>query len=308
MDIRQLRYFLAVAEERSFSRAAKRLHVAQPALSLHVRKMEEVFGTPLLIRGASGATPTEAGVILMRRARSVISDFDHMTEDMCQLGREPSGIVRIGLPGTISGILSVPLIAAIHEQYPQIKLIIAEAMSGFVGEWLDDGRADLGVLYGDTGSKQIALQPLIEEELVLLQPPGSTPNAKVDAELLTSLSLILPSGTHGLRRTISDLLLAAGTIIEPTIEIDSYTSIKRLVSDGYGCSVLPSHTVGDEAANGALVVTPFSGRRLWRQVYLATPTNRTASRATTVVTELLSDTVRNLLASQTWHGTRKFKL
>lgn len=270
--------------------------------------MEEAFGAPLLVRGASGVTPTEAGELLMRRARSIISDFDQMTEDMCQLGREPSGIVRIGLPGTISGILSVPLVAAMYERHPQIKLVIAEAMSGFVGEWLDDGRADLGVLYGATRSKQIALQPLVEEELVLLRPPGSTADAKIDAEMLTSLSLILPSGAHGLRRTVDDFLRTAGVAAEPTIEIDSYTSIKRLVSHGYGCSVLPSHAVRDEAASGALVVTPFSGRRLWRQVFLATPTNRIASRATTVVAELLNDTVRNLLASQTWHGTRKFTL
>lgn len=134
MDIRQLRYFLTIADEGSFSRAAQRLNIAQPALSLHVRKMEEALGSKLLTRHSGGVTPTETGLHLAERARRLLSEFDQMREEIHQIGKEPGGTVRIGLPGTISSILSVPLIAHLHRHHPGIKLIIAEAMSGFVSE------------------------------------------------------------------------------------------------------------------------------------------------------------------------------
>ncbi|MFT7391214.1 MAG: LysR family nitrogen assimilation transcriptional regulator, partial [Paracoccaceae bacterium] len=143
MDIKQLRHFLAIVEEGSFSRAALRIGVAQPALSLRVRKMEEALGTPLLLRSAGGVTPTEAGELLARRARTLLADLDRTEEEIRSLGAEPSGKVRIGLPGTISGIVSVPLIALMRARHPRIRLNIAEAMSGFVAEWLRDGRIDL---------------------------------------------------------------------------------------------------------------------------------------------------------------------
>src|SRR5690606_260802 len=149
MDIRQLRYFVAIAEQGSFSRAAALLHIAQPALSLHVRNMEFDLGTPLLFRSPKGVVPTEAGEILLRNARIIIDQLAIAEEEIRGHDNDPSGEVRLGLPGTISQILAVPLITAARTRYPKIKLRIAEAMSGFVLEWMRDARIDLAILYRD---------------------------------------------------------------------------------------------------------------------------------------------------------------
>ena len=111
MDIRDLRYFVTIVEEGSFSRAALRLRIAQPALSVKVRKLEAYLKTQLLLRGPHGVKPTEAGKLLLLRARAIVADLSRAEAEIRSLGHQPSGTVRIGLPGTISGILSVPLIA-----------------------------------------------------------------------------------------------------------------------------------------------------------------------------------------------------
>lgn len=302
MDIRQLRYFVAISDEGSFSRAAERLNIAQPALSLHVRKMEDALGTRLLLRHSNGVTPTEAGLHLIERARRLLSEFDQMRDEMHQIGKEPGGTVRIGLPGTISDILSVPLIAHLHERHPGIKLIVAEAMSGFVGEWLEEGRIDLGVLYGATNRKHIRLTPLLREELVILLPPHATPPTPVTLTALADMPVILPSASHGLRRMVERHLLDSGLSASPAIEVDSYNCIKRLVQDGFGCSILPVHAVAEESKRGLLQAFPFADQPIWRDVYLARHQTRNLSRAANIVNQSLQDVTAGLIAAGKWQG------
>jgi LysR family nitrogen assimilation transcriptional regulator len=200
MDLRQLRYFIAIAEQGSFSRAANLLHIAQPALSLHVRNMEFDLGTPLLSRSPKGVVPTEAGEILLRNARIILDQFTIAEEEIRGHDNDPSGEVRLGLPGTISQILAVPLITAARTRYPKIKLRIAEAMSGFVLEWMRDSRIDLAVLYGNVSDKGISMVRILQEELVFFGPPEPITDVslpengeELSYNTIAQLPLILPS-------------------------------------------------------------------------------------------------------------------
>ena len=131
MDLRQLRYFTAIVEQGSFSKAATKLRVAQPALSQHLRHMEDELGVALLHRGTRGVLPTEAGERLLERARAILADFAELRDSVRGESAAPGGEVRIGLPGTVSEQFSVPLIEAARERYPAVRIRIAEAMSGF---------------------------------------------------------------------------------------------------------------------------------------------------------------------------------
>lgn len=304
MDLRQLRYFLAIVEEGSFTRAAQRVNVAQPALSLHVRNMEEALGTPLLLRAPQGVSATEAGELLARRARSLLMDLERTEEEVRSLGREPMGTVRLGLPGTISGILSVPLIARCRDRYPKIKIVIAEAMSGFVREWLLDGGVDLAVLYAELRETGVRSEPLLDEELVMLAPPGKAGAQLTPLGKLADIPLILPSGAHGLRAMIEDKLRSEDISVAPEIEVDSYGNIKRLVEQGYGCSVLPFHAVAREAAESRLSVSRFSAPGLWRRTYLAHATARPMTRAASAVSDILTTVAGELISEGTWAGAR----
>jgi LysR family nitrogen assimilation transcriptional regulator len=304
LDLRQLRYFLAIVEEGSFSRAAGRLRVAQPALSLHVRRMEELLGTQLLLRGPQGVAATEPGQVLARRAMAMLADLGQTEEEIRSLGREPTGVVRLGLPGTIGAIVTVPLIKLCKDRCPGVKIIVAEAMSGFVRQWLVEGTVDLGILYNDPQGQGLAHRPLLEEELVLICPPGTGGADRPALDLLGSLPLILPSGAHGLRRMLDRVFRDRGMTVDPAFEVDSYASIKQLVEDGFGCSVLPQHAVTAEAGAGRLVLRRFEDAALWRSAHLVHATRLPMTRACGAVHDMLGELVAGLIDGGCWAGAR----
>lgn len=147
MDLRQLRYFVAIVRCGSISQASLRLNIAQPALSLHIRNMEVDLGTPLLFRNPHGVQPTEAGTILFRNALVILDQLELARQEIEGSAAEPSGEVRVGLPSSISQVLGVPLILAARRQAPKVALRVAEAMSGYVLDWLRQGHVDFGLLY-----------------------------------------------------------------------------------------------------------------------------------------------------------------
>lgn len=309
MDIRQLRYFAAIAEQGSFSRAAQVLHVAQPALSLHVRNMEMRLGTALLTRNSRGVEPTEAGTILLRHARVILGQIAVAEEEIRGPEQDPAGEVRLGLPGTIGEILGVPLITAVHARYPRIKLRIAEAMSGFVLDWMRDGQIDLAVLYGQPAGTGILAEALLRENLCFFgpnkpaqgggMPPSGTPVAFAD---ILDKPLILPGESHGLRDLIANQALALGQALETRIDVDSYGNIKKLVKEGLGWSILPENAIAPEIAAGELAGWPIDRPALQRIVHLAHAAGRPMTNAVAAVRLIARDLLRDLVRSGDWAG------
>jgi LysR family nitrogen assimilation transcriptional regulator len=304
MDIRQLRYFQEIVAQGSLTRAAESLHVAQPALSLHLKNMEEQLGTRLLTRSRSGVTPTEAGELLLQRARAILEDLARTEDDIRNLETDPSGIVRIGLPGTISAMVSLPLILAARERFPRITLNITEAMSGFVGDWLSEGKIDLAVLYSRSKDARIRSELLLEEELVVLWPADAERPLEMNMEALDKVPMVLPSGAHGLRVLIDRTFQALGFAPEIAMEIDSFNNIKRLVAAGFGPSILPLYAVTEEVAAGSLRVSRIAAPGLWRGAHLISPGGRPVTRALEAVHALLREVILDLRDKGAWAASR----
>lgn len=304
MDIRQLRYFQEIVAQGSLTRAAESLHVAQPALSLHLKNMEEQLGTRLLTRSRSGVTPTEAGELLLQRARAILEDLARTEDDIRNLETDPSGIVRIGLPGTISAMVSLPLILAARERFPRITLNITEAMSGFVGDWLSEGKIDLAVLYSRSKDARIRSELLLEEELVVLWPADAERPLEMNMEALDKVPMVLPSGAHGLRVLIDRTFQALGFAPEIAMEIDSFNNIKRLVAAGFGPSILPLYAVTEEVAAGSLRVSRIAAPGLWRGAHLMSPGGRPVTRALEAVHALLREVILDLRDKGAWAASR----
>ncbi|MET3616136.1 LysR family nitrogen assimilation transcriptional regulator [Rhizobium aquaticum] len=308
MDLRQLRYFVAIVEQGSFSKAAATLNVAQPALSLHVRNMEADLGTALLFRTPHGVVATEAGEILLRNARAIIDQFLIAQEEIRGHEAEPSGEVRLGLPGTISQILSVPLIIAARERYPKIKLRIAEAMSGFVAEWIREGRVDISILYIPVEDRVLSSYPVLTEELCLLGPVEPIADVKAPAfgtvalKQVAPLPLILPSSSHGLRELLEREAATNQLQMNTTIEVDSYANIKELVEKGIGYSILPYNSIAREVHDGRLRSWRIHKPELKREVYLVHPADRPMTNAVSTIEKLCRETLLDLAATGQWRG------
>lgn len=304
MDLRQLRYFRVIAEEGSISAASQILSVAQPALSLHIRNMEEHLGTKLFTRQARGVSLTEAGKVLLRRARMVLDEVARIEDDIRNLSTSPTGDVRLGLPGTIGGILSVPLVLAVKEALPRVRLTISDAMSGFVLNWLREGLIDIAVLYMPAQDRQFESDLLLSEELVLLAPKTIALPADVIPTTLENLPLILPSPVHGLRRLLDDWAQKHGINLKAEVELDSYSNIKSLVERGVGCSILPLHALTENVHDGDLQLASFKRHSLRRNVYLVRSRSGQSSHATEAVAKLTHRVVAELVQSETWAGAR----
>lgn len=309
MDIRQLRYFVAIVEQGSFSRAANFLRIAQPALSLHVRNMEADLGATLLFRNPKGVMPTEAGTILLRNARIILDQFSIAEEEIRGHENDPSGEVRLGLPGTISQILAVPLITAVHQRFPKIKLRISEAMSGFVLEWMRAGRIDLAVLYDEPDENGIHSTRLLEEKLALFGPAEgamseslSDSGSSVPFQQVVALRLILPGEGHGLRHLLARSARSSELALKTVIDVDSYSNIKALVAEGFGYSILPEHAIAREVAEGQLRSWSIRDPDIRRSVYLCHAVDRPITNAVASVLRLARETLLELVQDQRWIG------
>lgn len=304
MDLRQLRYFTAIVEQGSLSKAATKLRVAQPALSQHLRHMEDELGIALLHRGTRGVQATEAGERLLERARRILGEFAELRDNVRGEAVAPGGEVRIGLPGTMSEQLSVPLIEAARERYPAIRIRILEAMSGFVLDWLRKGEVDLAVIYSTSDPKGLGTHHVLTEELCLfgaaaarmLPDPISLPEA-------LGLDLILPGPGHALRDQIDEAAASVAATVHAAIEIESYAQIKRLAERGLGYGILPRMAIRAQERAGVFRTWQIEQPALYRKVYLAYSTERPLMAATRAIGRLSWEILRGRVADESWPAT-----
>ena len=258
VDLRQLRYFVAIVDQKSFSKAAILLRVAQPALSLHVRNMEADFGVRLLTRSPQGVRPTEAGEILFRDAKAIIRQFEATRDEIRGQNIEPHGGVCVGITPANSTRLGAPLLLEARGLYPKIKLRVVEAMSGFILDWLRDGRVDAAILHHAVNDHGLTSCLLSSDELVLVgsaNPPddcGFRDRDTISGDEMAGIPLILPGLGHGQREAIEASASAADIELNVVLDLDLQSCMKHLVEQGVGYSLAIGSSVADEVKQGRL--------------------------------------------------------
>ncbi|RFC66594.1 LysR family transcriptional regulator [Mesorhizobium denitrificans] len=305
MDLRQIRYFHQVVESGSFSKASNQLHIAQPALSQHVRHMEEELGVPLLFRNAQGVTPTEAGVRLMVHAKRILGEFAEIADSVRGQAHAPSGDVRFGMPGTVGELLAAPLIEAAKLKYPDIRIRVVEAMSGYVLEWLRRGEVDVAMIYSTSDPRGLEVHHGLSEEICIFATPELAADCKLDKAAFDlssalKLPLVVPGPGHGLRNLIDDAAVIVRKPVNPAIEIDSYSQIKKLVGRGLGFGILPQMAIERETRSGVFKSWRFANPSITRKVYLAYSTERPLLNAPRAVAQLSWEILRQLVADGEW--------
>ena len=168
MDLKQLEYFVRVAELGSFTRASNALEIAQPALSRQIRQLETELRQNLLIRNGRGVVMTDAGKLLLGHARGILHQVVRTREDLDRVRGATAGRVAIGMPPSISKVLTLPLTTAFRQKLPQAALSISEGLSLTTQDWLMSGRLDIALLYNPSYSPEVETTELFEEELYLI--------------------------------------------------------------------------------------------------------------------------------------------
>lgn len=305
MDLRQIRYFHQVVRCGSFSKASLYLNIAQPALSQRVRQMEQELGVQLLFRSAQGVTPTEAGLRLMTHAKRILREFEEINDSVRGRGHAPSGEGRFGMPGTVAELLAAPLIEAAKLKYPDVRIRVVEAMSGYVLGWLKQGEVDVAMIYSTSDPHGLQVHHGLSEEICAFATPELGDKYELEASevrlaSVLQLPLIVPGPTHGLRNLIDDAAVLTRTRINPAIEIDSYSQIKKLVSRGLGFGILPRMAIGKEVRSGMFRAWRFADTPITRKVYLAYSTERPLLNAPRAVAQLSWEILRQLVVDGEW--------
>jgi len=248
MDLKQLEYFVRVAELGSFTRAAMALDVAQPALSRQVRLLEVELRQNLLVRNGRGAVPTEAGRLLLEHGRGILHQVDRAREELGRVRGALAGRVAIGLPPSVARVLTVPLTRAFRQHLPEASLSISEGLSVTMVDWLRTGRLDIAMLYNASPIEEIAITPLADEELLLVQarPPGlaeDPPPEPVALAEVAELPLVIPSRPNAVRMLVETEMANRGLKPRVALEIDGVSAILDLVADGVGAALLSRNAV-----------------------------------------------------------------
>lgn len=307
MDLRQLRYFAQIVESGSLSKASRQLFIAQPALSQQVSKLEEEVGKPLLNRSSRGVAPTENGLALYHHARFMLRQLDQALSIARQESGAVQGMVSVGLPATTVAALGLPLVRRVRERFPNVMLNVVEGMSGHLAQMMRLGQLDLAVLFASDIAFDLSVDPLLEEELFVILPTASALVAPertgVTIAEAAALPLILPTGTHGLRRRIAAEFEQRNLSARIVAEIDSLSLLMSCVYAGMGATIKPMAAVFLEGERGrkwrALSVTDA---RMRRPNYLYSLAPERLSPAAAMVAAELKDTARELIETGAWSG------
>jgi LysR family nitrogen assimilation transcriptional regulator len=307
MEIKQLSYFIAIAESGSLARAAEVLGIAQPSLSVQVKNLEARIGADLLVRSPRGVTLTDAGVTLLRHARHILQAVDDAKSEVRQAASMPSGKVVFGFPSSVSMVLSVPLAETIRLEFPEIRLRAVDAMSGFIKDWLDEKSIDLAILYETSGLKNAESRLLLHEDLFFCAPaddwPLSTPpGAPVRLADLAAIEMVLPSKSHGLRMLIDRVCRTSNHRLNVVVEMDSLPQIKSLVARGSGFTILAPAATHDFVQRGELIASPIVEPTITRPVYLVRNPDRPRTRASWEVEKTTVKVVQELVRRNIWSG------
>jgi LysR family nitrogen assimilation transcriptional regulator len=296
MDLKQLEYFVRVAELGSFTRASLALDIAQPALSRQVRLLEVELRQNLLTRNGRGAVPTEAGKLLLAHGRGILHQVERAREELGRVRGTLAGHVAIGLPTSLARVLTVPLTRAFRLQMPNATLSISEGLSVGLQESLLNGRLDIAVLFNAQSSHEIDISPLPEEELLLVQarPPGLLEDpapGPISLKEVSLLPLVIPSRPNAIRMHVESEMANLSCRLKIALEIDGVSAILDLVADGAGSAILSRNAVANSVRPSAFFMRSIVDPMLRTKVSLATSSLRPTSLTQQATLTLIRQTM-----------------
>jgi len=284
MDTRQLAAFCAVVERSSFSQAAERLGVTQPAVSLQVRALEKRLGTQLLDRSGRRVEPTEAGLRLYRGAQRLLALEEQVVAEVTEeAGDELSGAFEIGASTGPGGIALAQLLCAFQELHPELQTTLWVFDTQTIVERVAARELELGVVGAARRHRGVVFEPFFRDPVVLVCPPGHPFAGKtVTPEELRAGPLIVMQEGAGVRQLLEDELRKAGAKLRdlaPSLELGLQESVLTAVRAGYGVTFISRRSVEADLAAGTLATARVEGLELERDVFLVRAAGRAETRA-----------------------------
>ena len=259
LNLVHVRTLQAVVDHGSFSRAAESLHLSQPAVSLHIRQLEERAGHRLLERMGKRAFATKAGEILLEHAVRVLDELEAARQSLERLRGVVAGRIRVGTGATASTYLLPPLLRRLRSRYPALELVVVTGNSAEIVAAVAGSQLDLGIVTLPVSSRSLAVSPLRVDPLVAIAAPGSAWRKRraITAPDLARHPLILYERGGTIRRVIDEWFRRGRATPRIAMELGNGEAIKKLVEAGLGLSIISAMSVRAELRSGTLVAIPL---------------------------------------------------
>ncbi|MDT8841369.1 LysR family transcriptional regulator [Paraburkholderia fungorum] len=306
MDLKQIQYFIALFEDGSVTRAAKRLNIVQPALSMQVAKLEEELHQQLFERGSHGMTPTAAGRLMYRLFLPIMRDLAHARQQLIQREEIVTGRVSIGLIASISESVLADSLSRYHEKYPHVEVTVSDGYSATFIDWVAGGQLDAALINKPRGKLSLDAHAILDEEMVLATSAAHGPDLPHAIELakLPELELVLPTKRHGLRGVLDTAAQHEDVLLTPRFEIDVLSSIVQLVGKTRFATILPRIVVERAVRAGTLRAYPILAPRIVRHIVCITHPRRPLSAAAEALISIIADELRQVLNAAPLDATK----
>jgi LysR family nitrogen assimilation transcriptional regulator len=294
VELRQLAYFVRAVELKSISKAAERSHIAQPALGLHLRKLERELGVALLNRHTRGVEPTEAGVLLQQHAQDLLDHAERVRQELLDFKGPARGKVRLGLSPSTNMMLTTGLIKRCQADYPKVALDILENGSSILVEWVGQDRLDLAIAYPVEGAAGNICEPLLEEDFFFVGSPKAMAPSHEPISLaeVARHSVIVAGTSQGARKLFERPAVDAGIALNISMQVNSVLAVKELVGQGFGFGLLPFGAVRHNVDEGTLFARRVVDPPISRSISLVYSPRRPLSKAGNAVRHIVRELVR----------------
>jgi DNA-binding transcriptional LysR family regulator len=284
MDTRQLAAFCAVVERKSFSQAAERLGVSQPAVSLQIRSLEQRLGRKLLDRSGRRVEPTEAGLQLYRGAQRLLALEEQLLEQLAEAdGGTIGGRLEIGASSGPGETVLPLLLCEFQRLHPRVSVALSVCDTGTVVDLVARRELELGVVGAARRHRSVTFEPFFRDEVVLACPPGHAfAGRTVTVEELRAESLIVMQEGAGVRQVIEDELRRAGVRLRDLdlrLELGLQESVRSAVRAGYGVAFISRSAIESDLAAGTVAEARVEGLEPARDISLVRASGRTSTRA-----------------------------
>jgi len=296
MEFRQIHYFISLYEEGTVTRAAHRLNIVQPALSMQISKLEDHFGQKLFERTKQGMVPTAAARQMYRLFLPIMRDFSNAQAQMLSSEGEIRGHVNIGMIASITEGVLVDTLSDFSNKYPEVGVTVSDGYTSTLTDWVAGGRLDAAIVNKPRRPLALDVEHIIDEEMVLITGPAFEASLPANLTLRQlpslGLDLVLPSRGHGLRSNIDSFAESENIELVPKFEIDSLVATVNLVERNQVATIVPRVAVHRQLASGALRAYPIVSPRLVRRVVSVSHPRRPLNPATKLFISMLAANMR----------------
>src|SRR5205807_1090494 len=284
MDTRQLAAFCAVVERKSFSQAAERLGVTQPAVSLQIRSLEQRLGTQLLDRSGRRVEPTEAGLRLYESAQKLLALEEQLLADVTGEDEHTlTGTLDLGASTGPGGTVVPLLLCEFQERHPDVRVRLSVSDTQTVVDQVADRELELGIVGAARRRRGVTFEPFFRDEVVLACPAGHSFAGKtVSLEQLKGERLLVMQDGAGVRQVIEDELRSAGTRLRDMdvhLELGLQESVRSAVLAGHGVTFISRLAIEADLAAGTIATARVRGLDPVREIFLARASGRSETRA-----------------------------